>query len=40
MIHADQESAMPAAYAATPFAQRLGLTFRSMRYRLKKLGLD
>src|SRR5690606_23356818 len=26
MIHADQESAMPAAYAATPFAQRLGLT--------------
>ncbi|QGA90356.1 NAD(P)H-dependent flavin oxidoreductase [Bordetella parapertussis] len=26
MIHADPESAMPAAYAATPFAQRLGLT--------------
>ncbi|WP_034069821.1 type 4 fimbriae expression regulatory protein PilR, partial [Pseudomonas aeruginosa] len=21
-------------------AQRLGLTFRSMRYRLKKLGID
>lgn len=24
----------------TAAAQRLGLTFRSMRYRLKKLGLD
>ena len=24
----------------TVAAQRLGLTFRSMRYRLKKLGLD
>ncbi|PXB79738.1 sigma-54-dependent Fis family transcriptional regulator, partial [Pseudomonas aeruginosa] len=24
----------------TAAAQRLGLTFRSMRYRLKKLGID
>ena len=29
-----------ARWNRTAAAQRLGLTFRSMRYRLKKLGID
>ncbi|QNH05711.1 hypothetical protein HNQ27_24090 [Pseudomonas sp. B11D7D] len=34
-------SGFPARYwNRTAAAQRLGLTFRSMRYRLKKLGID